>query len=92
MKSYAELLFMETSLQLLQIKDDLERLHTEKTVREKKIDQKLHEQARLVDRNLTFIKIVEWRKDSTEHYSPKKEVLIHLCVHQRKKVVHLLWL
>ena len=44
-ESYAELSFMETSLQLLQIKDDLERMYTEKAVIEKKIDQKLHEQA-----------------------------------------------
>ena len=30
-------------LQLLQIKDDLERLHTERAVIQKKIDQELHE-------------------------------------------------
>ena len=59
MESYAELSFMETSLQLLQIKDNIERLHIEKAVIEKKIDQKLHEKARLVDRNLRFIRIVK---------------------------------
>ena len=58
-ESYAELSFMETSLQLLQIKDDIERLHTEKAVIEKKIDQKLHEEVKLVDRNLRFIRIVK---------------------------------
>ena len=92
MESYAELSFMETSLQLLQIKDDIERLHTAKAVIEKKFDQKLHEQVRLVDRNLRFIRIIKWTKGGAEHYWPKKEVLIHLHVHQRKNSVHLQWL
>ena len=40
MESYAELAYMETSLQLLQIKDEIEGLHKQKEVIENLIEKK----------------------------------------------------
>ena len=72
MESYAELSYMETSLQLLQIKDEIEGLHKQKEVIENLIKKKLREQSELMQKNLRFIKIVKKASGGSEHYSPKK--------------------
>ena len=72
MESYAELSYMETSLQLLQIKVEIEGLHKEKAVIEKLIQKKLREQSELIQKNLRFIKIVNKTSGGSDHYSPKK--------------------
>ena len=72
MESYAELSYMETSLQLLQIKEDIEGLYKERQVIDQKLQIKLREQAELTEKNLRFIKIVKKSTSGSDHYSPKK--------------------
>ena len=72
MDSYAELSYMESSLQLLQIKEDIEGLYRERQAIDMKLQKKLREQAELTEKNLRFIKIVKKTTNGSDYYSPKK--------------------
>ena len=71
MDSYAELRYMETSCQLLQIREEISSLTKQKEAIERKIKEKQYEEADLCKINLRFIKIVQKTKGS-DNYSPEK--------------------
>ena len=71
MDSYAELWYMETSCQLLQICEEISSLTKQKEAIERKIKEKQYEEADLCKINLHFIKIVQKTKGS-DNYSPEK--------------------
>ena len=68
---YAELRYMVTSYQLLQIHEEISSLTKQKEAIERKIKEKQYEEADLCKINLFFIKIVQKTKGS-DNYSPEK--------------------
>ena len=71
MDSYAELWYMETSCQLLQICEEISSLTKQKEAIERKIKEKQYEEADLYKINLHFIKIVQKTKGG-DNYFPEK--------------------
>ena len=71
MDSYAELWYMETSCQLLQMCEEISSPTKQKEAIERKIKEKQYEEADLCKINLRFINIVQKTKGS-DNYSPEK--------------------
>ena len=63
---------METSCQLLQIREEISSLTKQKEAMREKIKEKQYEEADLCKINLRFIKIVQKTKGS-DNYSPEKQ-------------------
>ena len=62
---------METSCQLLQIREEITSLTKEKEAIERRIKEKQYEEADLCKINLCFIKIIQKTKGA-DNYSPEK--------------------
>ena len=71
MDSYHELAFMDTSIKLLKVREELTQLQVQKKKLQMKIDAKLQEEAELSMRSSRFLKIISCTKGK-DHYSPQK--------------------
>ena len=71
MESYYELSYMESSVQLLNLRDKIRGLQKEKQEIDQKLQAKLKEELELSAKNLRMLKIVN-QKVGADKYSPKK--------------------
>ena len=71
MESYYELSYMESSVQLLNLHDEIRGLQKEKQEIDQKLQAKLKEELELSAKNLCMLKIVN-KKMGADKYSPKK--------------------
>ena len=71
MDSCHELAFMDTSIKLLKVREELTQLQVQKKKLQMKIDAKLQKEAGLSKRSTHFLKIISHTKGK-DHYSPQK--------------------
>ena len=71
MESFYELSYMESSVQLLNLREEIKKLQTEKEQIEQNIRLKQKQEAELSVKNLRWLRIVN-QKMGAEKYSPKK--------------------
>ena len=71
MESYYELSYMESSVQLLNLRDEIRGLQKEKQEMDQKLQAKIKEELELSAKNLRMLKIVN-QKMGADKYSPKK--------------------
>ena len=72
MDSFYELSYMESSVQLLNLRDEIKGLQKDKCDLEQKIQLKQKEEVELSAKNLRWLKIVN-QKMGADKYSPKKK-------------------
>ena len=73
MESFYELLYVESSVQLLNLHDEIKGLQKEKSDIEQKIQLKQKEEAELSAKNIHWLKIIN-QQMGAKKYSPKKKV------------------
>ena len=76
MDSYHELVYMETSLQILNLGDEIRSLQRKRDDIQRTIDEKLKKQAELRAKKDRFLRIINITKGSG-HYSPEKRGVHH---------------
>ena len=69
---YHELSYMKASLELVEVKEDIDQLMKEKHVIEQKLERKNREQNELADRCTRHIKVLKRKGLSGDYYCPKK--------------------